>query len=127
MISWEKFSFESGRQSQLLGKGKDMDNVPMGPPPPPPPESDIRLKHDITLLGRLNDGLGFYRFTYNGGHTAYVGVMAQEVQTVMPEAVVRGSDGYLRVFYDKLGLKFQTYDEWVASGGRMPAVTSVTH
>ena len=100
---------------------------PMGPPPPPPPtESDIRLKHDITLLGHLNDGLGFYRFTYNGGHTAYVGVMAQEVQTVMPEAVVRGSDGYLRVFYDKLGLKFQTYDEWVASGARMP-VTSVTH
>ena len=93
----------------------------MGPPPPPPPlPSDIRLKHDITLLGRLNDGLGFYRFIYNGGHTAYVGVMAQEVQTVMPEAVVRGSDGYLRVFYDKLGLKFQTYDEWVASGGRMP-------
>jgi Chaperone of endosialidase len=127
MISWEKFSFESGRQSQLLGKGKDMDNVPMGPPPPPPPVSDIRLKRDITLLGRLNDGLGFYRFTYNGGHTAYVGVMAQEVQTVMPEAVVRGTDGYLRVFYDKLGLKFQTYDEWVASGGRMPAVTSVTH
>jgi hypothetical protein len=40
---------------------------------------------------------------------------------------VRGSDGYLRVFYDKLGLKFQTYDEWVASGGRMPTVTSVTH
>ena len=121
-------SFESGRQSQFLGKGEDMDNVPMGPPPPPPPpSSDIRLKHDITLLGRLNDGLGFYRFTYNGGHTAHVGVMAQEVQTVMPEAVVRGSDGYLRVFYDKLGLKFQTYDEWVASGGRMPAVTSVTH
>jgi Chaperone of endosialidase len=89
--------------------------------------SDIQLKHDITLLGHLDDGLGFYRFTYNGDHTAYVGVMAQEVQTVMPEAVVRGSDGYLRVFYDKLGLKLQTYDEWVASGGRIPAVTSVTH
>jgi hypothetical protein len=37
--------------------------------------------------------------------------MAQEVQTVMPAAVLRGSDGYLRVFYDKLGLKFQTYDQ----------------
>jgi hypothetical protein len=36
--------------------------------------------------------------------------MAQEVQTVMPSAVLRGSDGYLRVSYDKLGLKFQTYD-----------------
>ena len=44
--------------------------------------SDMRLKHDIVLLGRLDDGLGYYRFVYNGGHTAYVGVMAQEVRTV---------------------------------------------
>ena len=43
--------------------------------------SDMRLKHDIVLLGRLDDGLGYYRFVYNGGHTAYVGVMAQQVQT----------------------------------------------
>ena len=47
----------------------------------------MRLKHDVVLLGRLSDGLGYYRFVYNGGHIAYVGVMAQEVQTVMPEAV----------------------------------------
>ena len=31
----------------------------------------------------------------------------------MPDAVVRGRDGYLRVFYDKLGLKFETYDHWL--------------
>ena len=77
--------------------------------------SDMRLKHDIVLLGRLDDGLGYYRFVYNGGHTAYVGVMAQEVQTVMPEAVTRGPDGYMRVSYDRLGLPFETYDQWVAS------------
>ena len=52
--------------------------------------SDIRLKHDIVLLGRLDNGLGFYRFIYNGGDKAYVGVMAQEVQAVMPEAIVLG-------------------------------------
>jgi hypothetical protein len=63
----------------------------------------MMLKHDISLLGHLDNGLGFYRFTYNGGDKAYVGVMAQEVQTVVPAAVLRGSDGYLRVFYDKLG------------------------
>jgi len=79
------------------------------------------------LLGRIDDGLGFYRFTYNGGHTAYVGVMAQEVQSLVPEAVMRGRDGYLRVFYDKLGLTFQTYDAWIASGARIPAVTVVAH
>jgi hypothetical protein len=83
--------------------------------------SDIGLKHDIVLLGHLDNGLGFYRFIYNGGDKAYVGVMAQEVQTVMPAAVVRGQDGYLRVLYDKLGLKFETYDHWVASGARIPS------
>jgi hypothetical protein len=38
------------------------------------------------------------------------------VQQVMPQAVARGTDGYLRVFYEKLGLKFETYDHWVKSG-----------
>jgi hypothetical protein len=87
--------------------------------------SDMMLKHDISLLGHLDNGLGFYRFSYNGSDKAYVGVMAQEVQTVMPAAVLRGSDGYLRVFYDKLGLKFQTYDQWAASGAHVPAGTPV--
>ena len=92
--------------------------------------SDIRLKHDITLLGYLDDGLGFYRFSYNGSDKAYVGVMAQEVQAVMPEAVARGNDGYLQVLYDKLGVKFQTYDRWVALGAHVPAgapVRPTTH
>jgi hypothetical protein len=89
--------------------------------------SDMMLKHDIALLGHLDNGLGFYRFSYNGTDKAYVGVMAQEVQTVVPEAVVRGGDGYLRVSYDRLGLQFQTYDQWVASGARVPAGASVQH
>jgi hypothetical protein len=46
--------------------------------------------------------------------------MAQEVQRVMPEAVVRGRDGYLRVYYDRLGVTFESYDRWVASGARVP-------
>jgi hypothetical protein len=75
--------------------------------------SDIRLRHDITLLGRLDNGLGFYRFAYNGSNKAYVGVLAQEVQAIMPEAVVRDRDGYLSVIYDKLGLEFQTYRQWI--------------
>jgi hypothetical protein len=53
--------------------------------------------------------------------------MAQEVQSVMPKAVVRDRDGYLRVFYDKLGLTFQTYDAWIASGAHIPIVTAVVH
>ena len=90
--------------------------------------SDVTLKHDIVLLGHLDNGLGFYRFAYNGGDTAYVGVMAQEVQQIAPEAVVRGRDGYLRVFYDKLGVKFQTYEQWLNAGGQIPTgVRQVRH
>jgi hypothetical protein len=83
--------------------------------------SDIALKHDVVLLGHLDNGLGFYRFAYNGSDTAYVGVIAQEVQTVMPQAVTRGRDGYLRVFYDRLGVTFETYDRWLATGAHVPA------
>ena len=89
--------------------------------------SDMRLKHDIVLLGRLDDGLGYCRFVYHGGHTAYVGVMAQEVRTVMPEAVMRDADGYMRVSYDRLGLPFETYDQWVASGAHLPSVKAAAH
>jgi hypothetical protein len=74
--------------------------------------SDIRLKHDIVLLGYLNDGLGLYRFSYNGSDKPYVGVMAQEVMQIVPAAVTRDRDGYLRVNYEQLGLKFQSYDRW---------------
>jgi len=82
--------------------------------------SDIRLKHDITLLGRLDNGIGFYRFSYNGSDKAYVGVMAQEVQVVMPDAVTRDREGMLRVRYDMLGVPFQSYDRWIGSGARVP-------
>jgi hypothetical protein len=78
------------------------------------------LKHDVVLLGRLDSGLGYYRFSYLGSDKAYVGVIAQEVQAVMPDAVTRGSDGYLRVYYDKLGLKFRTYRDWLAGGAQIP-------
>jgi hypothetical protein len=89
--------------------------------------SDMRVKHEIVLLGRLDDGLGYYRFVYNGGHTAYVGVMAQEVRTIMPEAVTMDVDGYMRVSYERLGLPFETYDQWVASGAHLPSVKPAGH
>jgi hypothetical protein len=85
-----------------------------------PPPSDIRLKHDIERLGRLDNGLGFYRFAYNGGEQRYVGVMAQEVEAIRPDAVTRGRDGYLRVFYGRLGLRMQTYEDWLAAGAALP-------
>ena len=89
--------------------------------------SDIRLKHDVVLLGRLDNGLGYYRFAYGGSEKAYVGVIAQEVRAVRPDAVAVGRDGYLRVSYERLGLAFRSYDEWAASGGRLPKPADPPH
>ena len=55
------------------------------------------------------------RFLPLWSDTTYVGVMAQEVAEVMPEAVQRGADGYLRVDYGRLGLRIQTWDQWTAA------------
>ena len=74
--------------------------------------SDIRLKRDIVLLARLDDGIGLYRYRYLWNDTLYVGVMAQEVLAIAPQAVRMGEDGYLRVDYNQLGLRFTTWDEW---------------
>jgi hypothetical protein len=86
--------------------------------------SDIRLKHDVTLLGRLDNGIGLYRFAYDGGDRTYVGVIAQEVQTVRPDAVFKGQDGFLRVLYGRLGVKFESYEHWLSSGARIPAAAA---
>jgi hypothetical protein len=84
--------------------------------------SDVRVKHAIAELGQLDNGLRFYRFSYLGSDQAYVGVMAQEVEAVRPDAIVHHGDGYLRVDYDKLGFQMQTYEAWVAAGERIPTV-----
>ena len=88
--------------------------------------SDVMVKHDVALLGHLANGLGYYRFSYNGSDRAYVGVIAQEVQQVMPQAVARDGDGYLRVHYDEIGVKFQTYENWLSSGARPPNAVPIS-
>jgi hypothetical protein len=74
--------------------------------------SDMRLKRDIALVGRHADGINLYRYRYLWSDQIFVGVMAQEVEAVMPQAVMRGEDGYLRVAYDQLGLRLTKWEEW---------------
>lgn len=76
--------------------------------------SDIRLKRDVALVGRLDNGLGLYRYRYLWSDAEYVGVMAQEVALIQPKAVLHGFDGYLRVNYEMLGVPFRTLREWQA-------------
>jgi hypothetical protein len=80
--------------------------------------SDERLKKDIALLEQLPSGLNLYAYRYVWADTVYVGVMAQEVASVMPEAVMETPDGHLMVNYRQLGLELLTLEQWVAEQGR---------
>lgn len=70
--------------------------------------SDIAIKQNIVKLGGDPRGFGIYEFEYRPGfddvwgHGRHVGVIAQEVQAVMPHAVVAHPDGYLMVNYGAL-------------------------
>jgi hypothetical protein len=70
--------------------------------------SDIRMKENIIPMGSLPNGLPFYQFEYKtefkdiAGHGQFVGVMAQEVEMVRPEAVLTTSEGYKMVNYGVL-------------------------
>jgi hypothetical protein len=77
--------------------------------------SDIRLKRDIAVLGRQANGINLYRFRYLWSDTIHVGVMAQEVAAARPDAVRRGTDGYLRVDYAGLGLRMRTWEQWTGA------------
>lgn len=70
---------------------------------PHPVVSDMRAKEDIRLVGRTFDGLNVYTFRYKGDDVTQMGVMAQEVQKVHPDAVVPLADGYLSVDYSRIG------------------------
>ena len=69
--------------------------------------SDIRLKRDLTVIPDALDKLlelhGYYYFWKDGSdQTRQVGVVAQEVEKILPELVHTGSDGIKTVDYPKL-------------------------
>lgn len=65
--------------------------------------SDRRLKTGISRVGKLANGVGVYMFQYkNDKSKMHVGVMADEVQKLAPEALGPEVDGYMTVNYDKL-------------------------
>lgn len=63
--------------------------------------SDIRLKTDITRVGMLDNGLPVYAYRYKAGGPMQIGVMAQDVAEVRPEAIVPNDSGYMMVDYGK--------------------------
>ena len=62
--------------------------------------SDVRLKENIRPVGKLDNGLTVYCFNFAGSKVSQLGLLAQEVAEVKPEAVFRDENGYLMVCYD---------------------------
>jgi hypothetical protein len=67
--------------------------------------SDRRLKQNIERVGTLPNGLAWYAFDYVWGGERQHGVMADEVEKVMPEAVMTHGNGYKLVNYSLLGVQ----------------------
>jgi hypothetical protein len=70
--------------------------------------SDERLKTDIKKIGSFDNGLNIYSYHYKDGYDLpegkQVGVMAQEVEKIIPEAVVEMPNGFKGVNYAMLGV-----------------------
>jgi hypothetical protein len=72
--------------------------------------SDRALKTNIVRVGDHPLGFGLYLFDYKPEHQAEwgsgrrFGVMADEVERVRPDAVMRHADGYRVVAYGRIGI-----------------------
>jgi len=67
--------------------------------------SDARLKENIIPLGEEN-GHRIYEFSYKGQPERWIGVMAQEVRMIKPEAVIETPEG-LKVNYGAIGVEMR--------------------
>ena len=74
------------------------------------PQSDRATKQDIVRVGTHPLGFGLYLFSYKPefrdrcGSGRQFGVMADEVEGIMPAAVSTGPGGYRQVDYSLLGI-----------------------
>ena len=70
--------------------------------------SDIRAKENINKIGQLPSGLGLYSWDWKASapsdakNNPTVGVLAQEVMQLIPEAIIQREDGYIAVDYSKV-------------------------
>lgn len=71
-------------------------------------KSDYRLKDNITLVGKSEEGLNIYTFGYKGEEGLYQGVMAQDLlETKHSNAVHTMDNGMYAVDYSKLDVQFK--------------------
>ena len=100
-------TYGSVSQLTMAVSGSNTDTIGGNQPDLP---SDPRVKESIVRVGQHPLGIGLYLFEYKPefraqwGMGRQFGVMADEVETVMPAAVTTHADGYKRVNYHLLGI-----------------------
>lgn len=73
--------------------------------------SDRRLKRNIKRVGVSPAGIPRYTFQYLDHDAVYHGVMAQDLQSLAPEALVKREDGMFAVYYDLIDVDFYSVSE----------------
>ncbi len=73
--------------------------------------SDARIKENLRPVGQLFNGLTVYAFNFPGEAVTRIGLVAQEVQQVVPEAVSQSDEGLLMVDYDLASRYEETEEE----------------
>lgn len=71
--------------------------------------SDKRLKNIIKLVGKSENGINIYQFTYKfNPKVIYQGVIAQElIGTMFEEALIEDKNGFYSVDYNKIDVDFK--------------------
>lgn len=72
--------------------------------------SDITLKENIHFEDKIINNLPIYSFEYKNksyGDGRFIGVMAQDVEKIYPEAVIINENGFKMVDYSKIGIEFR--------------------
>lgn len=68
--------------------------------------SDVNVKDNIEQIGVTDEGIPKVKFNYKGDNVKYTGVIAQDVEKVVPEAVV-SINGVKHVDYSKLSVNME--------------------
>lgn len=94
---------EAGMWGSLVGAGATLGGAAITAG-----ASDRRLKENILAVGEY-EGLDLtkYQFNYTGDERVFIGVMADEVMELYPEAVFEMDNGYFAVDYESLGIEME--------------------